>query len=378
MYKQFGSGSGGNIHEKEIDYDRGMPEKGKVAFPAGCDMSEKLRKLESRRLYFLKMAGSDELRRTYIYCQESKLVRIVLEHVNKNEYGDCVKRVLELVKMQRLVRRTMDGDAFAIDAIPDNHARSFSDDWLPSWVVLKASLLAEWSERVNAGNKTKENKGVLPVAMGGVKAVTCYGCGLEGHKKGDPSCKAGKFDVHVSAPKDYRERMEKGRKREAEKKQNPKSPGANNRKGEDKGKKHCHAFNFGKGNCRYGAKCRYLHEKGEGGGKMKGFTPEQQKLVSTLLSSAMKRTASAIAKKNKKAKKKLKATKDKDGSESEGEDFSAMLASCLLAPIRNSIRRDLRTKDLVVMAANLHSVHKNCGIDSDAGVSISTLRADFI
>ena len=99
--------------------------------------------------------------------------------------------------------------------------------------------------------------------------MTCYGCGLEGHKKGDPSCKAGKFDVHVSAPKDYRERMEKGRKREAEKKQNPKSPGANNRKGEDKGKKHCHAFNFGKGNCRYGAKCRYLHEKGEGGGKMK-------------------------------------------------------------------------------------------------------------
>jgi hypothetical protein len=166
LYKQFGSGSGGNIHDKEIDYDRGMPEKGKVAFPAGCDMSDKLRKLESRRLYFLKMAGSDELRKTYIYCQESKLVRIVLEHVNKNEYCDCVKRVLELVKMQKLVKRTMDGDAFAIDAIPDNHARSFSDDWLPPWTVLKASLLAEWSERVNAGAKTKDtNKGVLPVAM---------------------------------------------------------------------------------------------------------------------------------------------------------------------------------------------------------------------
>jgi hypothetical protein len=379
LYKQFGSGSGGNIHEKEIDYDRGMPEKGKAAFPAGCDMGEKLRQLESRRLYFLKMAGSAELRKTYVYCQESKLVRIVLEHVNKNEYGDCVKRVLELVKMQKIVKKTMDGDASAIDAIPDNHARSFSDDWLPSWNVLKASLLAEWSERCISGNKAKEtNKGVLPVAMGNVKSITCYGCGQEGHKKGDPSCKAGKYDVHASAPKDYKERMAKGRKREAEKKQNPKSPGANNKKGEDKEKKHCHAFNFGKGNCRYGAKCRYLHEKGEGGGKMKGFTPEQQKLVSTLLSSAMKRTASAIAKKNKKARKKLKASKDKDDSENESEDFSAMLASCLLAPIRNSIRRDLRTKDLVVMAANLHSVHKNCGIDSDAGMSISTLRDDFI
>jgi hypothetical protein len=294
LYKQFGSGSGGNIHEKEIDYDRGMPEKGKVAFPAGCDMSDNLRKLESRRLYFLKMATSDELRRTYVYCRESKLVRIVLEHVNKNKYGDCVKRVLELVKMQKLVKRTINGDSFAIDAIPDNHARSFSDDWLPPWTVLKASLLAEWSERVNAGTKTKEtNKGVPPVAMGGVKAVTCYGCGQEGHKKGDPMCKAEKYDVHANAPKNYKERMAKGRKREEEKKQSPKSPGANNKKGEEKGKKHCRAFNVGKGNCRYGAKCRYLHEKDEGGGKMKGFTPEQQKLVSTLLSSAMKRAASA-------------------------------------------------------------------------------------
>jgi hypothetical protein len=43
LYKQFGSGSGGNIHEKELDFDKGMPEKGKVAFPAGCDMGEKLR-----------------------------------------------------------------------------------------------------------------------------------------------------------------------------------------------------------------------------------------------------------------------------------------------------------------------------------------------
>ncbi len=26
LYKQFGSGSGGNIHEKELDFDKGMPE----------------------------------------------------------------------------------------------------------------------------------------------------------------------------------------------------------------------------------------------------------------------------------------------------------------------------------------------------------------
>jgi hypothetical protein len=97
LYKQFDAGSGGNIHEKELDYDRGMPDKGKPAFPAGCEMSEKLRQLESRRLYFSKMAGSEEKRRTYTYCQETKLVRIVLEHFNKAEYGEYVKRILDAV-----------------------------------------------------------------------------------------------------------------------------------------------------------------------------------------------------------------------------------------------------------------------------------------
>ena len=65
LYKQFGSGSGSNIHEKELEFDRGMPEKGKAAFPYGCDMGEKLRQLESRRLYFSRMAGSEEKRKTY-------------------------------------------------------------------------------------------------------------------------------------------------------------------------------------------------------------------------------------------------------------------------------------------------------------------------
>ena len=102
------------------------------------------------------MAGSDELRKTYIYCQESKLVRIVLEHVNKNEYGDCVKRVLELVKIQRLVKSTLSGAALGIESIPDVHARSFSDDWLPSWIVLKANLLAEWSEGIMGQRRQKK------------------------------------------------------------------------------------------------------------------------------------------------------------------------------------------------------------------------------
>ena len=380
LYKQFGAGSGGNIHEKELDFDRGMPEKGKAAFPAGCDMGEKLRQLESRRLYFLRMAGTREKRMTYTYCQETKLVRIVLEHVNKNEYGDCIKRVLDLVKVRKMVERSIGGEGLDGEDIPDNHERSFSDDWLPSWKLLKASLIDEWNQKIvdNGRANEKKAKGVLPVAMGNVKQIKCYGCGIEGHKRGDAGCKAGKLDVHPSAPKEYKERMAKKGKKPNE---NAKAPGKPGKKGGEGEKKHCHAFNFGKGSCRYGAKCRFLHEKSEGNdGKGVKFTPEQQKLVTTLLSSAMKRTASAIAKKNKKAKKDVKEKKEKEKQEAENddEDFSTMLAACFLAPIKNTIKRDFKPSRLVMMATNLHSVHDNCGIDSDAGISISTLREDFI
>ena len=148
LYKQFGSGSGGNIHEKELEFDRGLPEKGKAAFPPGCDMGEKLRQLESRRLYFMRMAGSAEKRKTYTYCQETKLVRIVLEHVNKSEYGDCIKRVLEAVKFKKMVAKAVSGESSDDESgVPDNHERSFSDDWLPSWKLLKAALLEEWNTK---------------------------------------------------------------------------------------------------------------------------------------------------------------------------------------------------------------------------------------
>ncbi len=65
---------------------------------------------------------------------------------------------------------------------------------------------------MGTNNKDKA-KGVLPVAFGGVKGLTCYGCGKEGHKKGDPTCKAGKNDAHASAQQDYKDRMAARKKR---------------------------------------------------------------------------------------------------------------------------------------------------------------------
>ena len=248
LYKQFGAGTGGNIHEKELDFDRGMPEKGKPAFPDGCDMGEKLRQLESRRLYFLKMAGSEEQRRSYTYCQETKLVRIVLDHYNRKEYSECIKRVLESVKFRKMLERARDGEDLDTVMVSSNHDRSFSDDWLPSWKLLKASLLDEWNQRNidKATSSANHGKGkhVLPVAMGGIAEVSCYGCGQIGHKKGDTGCKAGKFDAHANAPQDYKDRMAKKRKSNGSPgnaaKKGPGKPGG--KKEKEGEKKHCHAF----------------------------------------------------------------------------------------------------------------------------------------
>ena len=50
----------------------------------------------------------------------------------------------------------------------------------------------------------------------------------------------------------------------------------------------------------------------------------------------------------------------------------------MLAPCVNRLPRNPVSNGVTVMATNLHDVDKTCGIDSDAGMSISTLRDDFI
>jgi hypothetical protein len=92
-------------------------------------MGEKLRQLESKRLFFLKMTGSTVNRATHIYCQETKLVRIVLEHGNKDEYGEVVRRVLERVKLKRIMAKVANGESSDDEfGVPDYQGRSFSDD----------------------------------------------------------------------------------------------------------------------------------------------------------------------------------------------------------------------------------------------------------
>ena len=55
----------------------------------------------------------------------------------------------------------------------------------------------------------KGTQAKLPVTFGVTdrQGVWCYACGQKGHKKGSEECKARKFDLHESAPEDFKKRM---------------------------------------------------------------------------------------------------------------------------------------------------------------------------
>jgi hypothetical protein len=182
LYSQFGAGSGGDIHAKELDYEKGMPDGAGVAFKAGMDITVKLRQLEGRRIYFWKMCEKSK-RTNYVFCQETKLVRIVLEHVNE-DYKSCIDRLLDYVKVKKLINdSSKQGPAPLKPSDPDLPSqldRSFNDDWLPSWKNLQACLIEEYRKFIKDGKfpavKAAKGSERLPVALGSVKEIVCYAC----------------------------------------------------------------------------------------------------------------------------------------------------------------------------------------------------------
>jgi hypothetical protein len=99
-----------------------------------------------------------------------------------------------------------------------------------------------------------------------------------------------------------------------------------------------------------------------------------------MVATAVKKSNAKFVKEFKRQKnardKSTKGNKDEDDSGSDN-DLSAMVASCFLAPVFNTIPRAPSSCGPIVFATNLHNVEKNCGIDSDAGMAISTLIEDF-
>ena len=123
-------------------------------------------------------------RKQYVFCQETKLVRIVLEHIN-DDYKPCVERLLDYVKVTKLVKASGSKKTKLAPSSSSDLDRSFNDDWLPSWQNLQQSLTDEYRKFVKdgkfSGGKSSKASDKLPVAFGGVVDLTCYACGVKGH-----------------------------------------------------------------------------------------------------------------------------------------------------------------------------------------------------
>jgi hypothetical protein len=86
------------------------------------------------------------------------------------------------------------------------------------------------------------------------------------------------------------------------------------------------------------------------------------KKVTTKLASKMK---------EREKKKKRKAGKDDSSSDFDEDSFANMMMKIWLCPITNTIPRNPVNPKTLVLASNIHNVDQNCGIDTDAGMSIT-------
>ena len=285
LHKQFG-GAGDDVRAREEAYEACMVEyPGAPGFPKNVNMENKLRMLQAERGKLLKLCKRD-LRDTYEYGKETKLVKIVIRHLRGTEYHEVVEKLLQEVKIRKEVearlpvRNPATGDLempppISGDELTDDwDFRNFSDEWLPSWIQLKSKLVSHWKAKgfikPNGGKGTGGKGGAaggqtLPVLLapgvGANNRIRCFGCGEYGHRKGDPECKAGPDEWHESAPKSWQKnKRQKGGKggKGGKGKGRGGNGGADGMRGNKKNEGICYEFQK-TGKCRFGPNCKYKH-----------------------------------------------------------------------------------------------------------------------
>jgi hypothetical protein len=169
-------------------------------------------------------------------------------------------------------------DISKITSLEDNTRRNYETEWLPRYVELRTELIREYNlmkrrrdEEAMVSNKAPGHP-TLPLQgfeQPGLKALTCYGCGEAGHRRGDAKCAAGPKDVWSGAPDSFKEFVKKRGSEFPKKKFNgDKREGAKQRnvKPEDVERGICFNFSRGNGYCKYGDACKFKHEGPKGGG----------------------------------------------------------------------------------------------------------------
>ena len=194
--------------------------------------------------------------------------------------------------------------------IDDWEHRNYKDSWLPSFERLKTKLISHYKERKfqsgpeKGGDNVKSlpsmvNKiidGTVKVMLapafglkpkgrderskknhhgkrersksreskgkgGGDAEPKCWACGMVGHRSTDSICKAEPGTLHESAPK--RARFE---------------PKVNKDLGKTKTSKPICKFYQDTGKCKFGAKCRFVHDQNNGS-NLKGLSQQQKSSI---------------------------------------------------------------------------------------------------
>jgi hypothetical protein len=281
-------------------------------------MENKLDKLETEREFLLEMCPKDK-RDTYDTGKECTLVRILLRTLPA-EYDQAVKSVRDMMKLRKYGAM---GDMTKITNKEDNTRTNYDDEWLPPYDELRIELVNSFQlqerRRKDLGKQIRKHPGhpVLPILPGheqpGPHQRNCFGCGMLGHLKGDPACKAGPNEVWKGAPSSWKARRGADGQRKGKGLGKGKGKGKGGGSGKGKGKAYqrnlgdrrpasdlaeaksdiCHNWSRGNGYCKYGPNCNYKHEGPQGGKKRSadaasllttgGTKKARKKLVSLLV-----------------------------------------------------------------------------------------------
>ena len=229
-------------------------------------------------------------------------------------------------------------------------------------------------EKVKRKKKAfKSSKGGTPtlVIPGATHAdITCYGCGEQGHRRGDPVCPAGPDAIWSGAPTKWKQYQTKIKAR----------GGASN------GKDLCRDFQ--RGYCRYGDKCKFAHGTKPGGKQKRGpgskrsaqggdgrgtsFSKSQKKTVENIVAVTLKSALKeAVGDKGTKRKREM-----------EEDSLSTLITNVISANmcLTHTVPREpvFQKSPVPILSMELHLIEHTVGIDTDAAFSCSTRRVDFI
>ena len=254
----------------------------------------------------------------YEYAKEKTLVKMIIKHLQQTEYAKTIKELLQDMKVERMVKRRIEGagngngndnETDEVD-IDDWEHRNYQDSWLPTFERLKTKLISHYKERKFQSSQDRggDNGRSLPsmvnkIIDGTVKVMLapafglkpkrrderskgdsrnkrqrsksrddkgkgrpeldprCWACGQLGHRSTDPMCKAEPGTVHESAPKKARFNQK-----------------SSNDNGKSKPTRQICKFYQDTGKCKFGAKCKFIHDQNNGS-NLSGLNKQQKSSI---------------------------------------------------------------------------------------------------